>query len=81
MADEVADRVKKVVAGILKVPPKRVVPTAQFVRDLGMESIQSVELMAALEEEFDIEIDEDEVADVTTVQKSIDYCRKAVAGK
>ena len=78
MSDDVTERVRKVIAGILKVPLERVVPSAQFVRDLGMESIKSIELIAALEEEFDIEIDEDNVADVTTVEKSLAYVKKAL---
>lgn len=78
MADDVADRVCKVIAGILKAPAERVVPKAHLIRDLGMESIQSVELIAALEEEFDIEIDEDKVGDVVTVEKAIEYVKKAL---
>jgi acyl carrier protein len=78
MADDVTERVRKTVSTILKVPAERVQPSAHLVRDLGMESIKSVELIAALEEEFDIEIDEDNIGDVVTVEKAIDYVRKAL---
>ncbi|HEY3324347.1 MAG TPA: phosphopantetheine-binding protein [Planctomycetota bacterium] len=78
MADEVADRTKKVISTILKVPMERVVPSAHFIKDLGMESVKSIELMAALEEEFDIEIDSDKVGDVLTVEKSIAYVKTVV---
>jgi acyl carrier protein len=78
MADTTADRTRKVIASVLKVPLDRLAPHAHFVRDLGMESIQSVELIAALEEEFDVELDADKVGDVMTVEKSIAYMTKAV---
>ena len=80
MAEDTAERVRKVIANILKVPVERVVPTAHFVRDLGMESTRSMELIAALEEEFNVEIDTDSVADILTVEKSIAYMKKAVGG-
>jgi acyl carrier protein len=81
MANDVAERTRKVIATVLKVPLERVVPQAQFVKDLGMASIASIELIAALEEEFDVEIDSDNVGDITTVEKSIGYMQKAVAAK
>ena len=64
----VQDRVRKVVAELLKVPEEKVAPSAHFVRDLGMESVQSIELIAAFEEEFDIEIEQDDVASIFTVE-------------
>jgi len=68
---EVAERCRKVIAGLLKAPLERVTPQASFIRDLGMESVQSVELIAALEEEFDVEIDEDRAQNNDTVGKAI----------
>src|SRR5512135_2091360 len=67
---EVADRCRKVIAGLLKVPVERVTPQAHFVRDLGMESVQAIELIAALEEEFDISIDEEKAQGNDTVAKA-----------
>jgi acyl carrier protein len=78
MADETAERTRKVIAAVLKVPVERVLPKAHLVRDLGMESIQSIELIAALEEEFNTEIDADKIGDVLTVEKAIVYMQKAV---
>ena len=75
----VEERVRKVVCRLLKVPPEKVTPRAHFIRDLGMESIQSVELIAALEEEFGCEIDEDEVADNDTFEKAVKYMEKKMA--
>jgi acyl carrier protein len=56
---ENANRVKRVVAETLKVDKDRVTDNSRFVEDLGAESIQSIELVAAFEEEFDIDMDEE----------------------
>lgn len=73
MADDVRERVIKVVAETLKIEPARIDDDSKFVEDLGAESMQSVELIAAFEEEFDIEMDEEEALDVKTVGKAIDF--------
>ena len=73
---DVERRVKEVVARTLKVDVGRIGDSARFVEDLGAESIQSVELVAAFEEEFDIEMDEEEALDVKTVGKAIEFVEK-----
>lgn len=73
---DVEKRVKEVVARTLKVDAGRIADDARFVEDLGAESIQSVELVAAFEEEFDIEMDEEEALDVKTVDKAIAFIEK-----
>ena len=75
---DVSDRCRKTIAQLLKVAPERVTPTAHFVRDLGMESVRFVELLAALEEEFDVEIDEDEAQSNDTVGKAVAYIEKLI---
>ena len=75
---DIADRVRKVVAKQLKVDAARVIDGAEFVKDLGAESLQSIELVAAFEEEFDIEMDEEAALQVKTVGKAIDFITKAV---
>ena len=77
---DVAERCRKVIAQLLKVPVGKVTPQAHFVRDLGMESVQSIELIAALEEEFDIEIDADRAQGNDTVAKAIAQIEEAVGG-
>ena len=72
---DVEKRVKDVVEQILKIDPARIVDDARFVEDLGAESIQSVELLAAFEEEFDIEMDEEESLDVKTVGKAVEFIK------
>ena len=70
---DVAPRVKKVVVQTLKVDPSRVTDEANFVQDLGAESIQSIELVAAFEEEFDIDMEEDAALAVQTVGGAVKY--------
>jgi len=69
----VEQRVKQVVAQTLKVDPSRVTNEAKFVEDLGTESIQSIEIVAAFEEEFDIDMDEDASLAVQTVGGAVKF--------
>jgi acyl carrier protein len=73
---DVEQRVKEVTARTLKIDAGRIANDARFVEDLGAESIQSVELVAAFEEEFDIEMDEEEALEVKTVGKAIEFIEK-----
>ena len=70
---DVKKRVKDVVVRTLKVDLSRVTDDARFVEDLGAESIQSVELLAAFEEEFDIEMDEEAALGVKTVGNAVEF--------
>ena len=70
---DVEQRVKKVVEETLKVEAGRITNEARFVEDLGAESVQSIELIAAFEEEFDIEMDEEEALAVKTVGQAIEF--------
>ncbi len=70
---DVTERIKRVVAETLKVDPARVTDEARFVEDLGASSMESVELVAAFEEEFDIEMDEQAALGVKTVGKAIEF--------
>jgi acyl carrier protein len=69
----VEDRVKQVTARLLKVDMADVKPESHFVRDLGAESIQSIELVAAFEEEFGIEMDQDKALSVQTVAQAVEF--------
>ena len=70
---DVEQRVKQVVAQTLKVDPSRITNEANFVKDLGAESIQSIELVAAFEEEFDIDMEEDAALAVHTVGGAVKF--------
>ena len=75
---DVEDRIKNVIASTLKVDVARITHDSRFVEDLGAESIQSVELVAAFEEEFDIEMDDEEALEVKTVGKAVEFIEKLV---
>ena len=70
---EIKDRVYKVIIQILKIDAEQIQEENIFTADLGAESIQSVELRAGFEEEFDIEMDEDDALSVQTVGGAIDF--------
>jgi len=72
------ERVKQVVARVLKVDASAIKPEHDFAKDLGAESIQSYELVAAFEEEFDIEMDEDEALSVSNVGDAIAFIQKTI---
>ena len=74
------ERVSQVVAEVLDVDVSRVTPDARFVDDLGASSLQSVELVAAFEEEFDIEMDEQQALGVKDVETAIEFIRRHVDG-
>ncbi len=69
----VEDKVKKIIAEKLSVDLDEVVPEANFVDDLGADSLDLVELIMSMEEEFDIEISDEEAEKLVTVQNAIDY--------
>ena len=69
----VDERVKKIIAEQLGVEEDEVVPEASFVEDLGADSLDTVELVMALEEEFELEIPDEEAEKISTVQNAIDY--------
>ncbi len=76
--DNVEKRVKDVVVKTLKVDMGRVTDDARFVEDLGAESIQSIELIASFEEEFDIEMDEEAALAVKTVGDAVAFIQNVV---
>jgi acyl carrier protein len=72
MTDDVFDRFRRCAVEILAVEASQVVPDARFGDDLDADSLDLVELVMALEEEFDISVDEAELEDVETVQHALD---------
>jgi len=71
--ETVEQRVKKIVAEQLGVNDADIKPESTFVDDLGADSLDTVELVMALEEEFECEIPDEEAEKITTVQQAIDY--------
>jgi len=73
MNNSVEERVKKIVVEQLGVKEEEVSNESSFVDDLGADSLDTVELVMALEEEFECEIPDGEAEKITTVQQAIDY--------
>jgi acyl carrier protein len=71
----IEERVAKIVAEQLGVAESEIRPDASFVEDLGADSLDTVELVMALEEEFDTEIPDESAEKITTVQAAIDYIK------
>ncbi len=70
------DKVKKIIAKQLGVKEEQVVPAASFINDLGADSLDTVELVMALEEEFDIEIPDESAEKIKTVGDAINYIKE-----
>lgn len=70
---EVADKVKKIIVEQLGVNEDQVKPEASFVEDLGADSLDLTELIMAMEEEFEVEIADDDAQKIVKVQDAIDY--------
>ncbi len=70
------DKVKEVVIDKLGVEDEKIVSSASFVDDLGADSLDTVELIMQLEEEFGIEIPDEDAETITTVQAAVDYIDK-----
>ena len=71
--EDIVNRVKKIVGEQLGVNESEIKNESSFVDDLGAESLDTVELVMALEEEFECEIPDDETEKIATVQQAIDY--------
>lgn len=73
---EIQERLINIIADQLGVKKEEVVPAASFVDDLGADSLDTVELVMALEEEFSVEIPDDAAAKIRTVQQAFDYIQQ-----
>ncbi len=76
---EIFAKVKNIVTEQLSVEPDSVTPQANFADDLNADSLDTVELVMALEEEFDVEIPDEAAEQITTVQQAVDYISSKVA--
>lgn len=77
----VEERVKKIVVEQLGVKEEEVTNNASFVDDLGADSLDTVELVMAFEEEFETEIPDEDAEKITTVQQAIDYIKEHSASE
>jgi len=70
---EIQNRIKKVISKVLNINEESIEDNANFIFDLGADSLQSVELVAAFEEEFNIEMEEDKALEVQTVADATEF--------
>jgi acyl carrier protein len=76
MSEDILGRVVKVTVEELDVKAEEVLPSASFTEDLGADSLDVVELVMALEDEFGVEIPDEDVSDIKTVQAAVDFIGK-----
>ena len=76
VTENLEERVKKIITEQLAVDAAEVTPQAQFVQALGADSLDTVELVMALEEEFDIEIPDEDAEKIKTVGMAVDYIKE-----
>ena len=72
------EKLQAIIADVLNVPKDDITPETTFVDDLGADSLDIFQIIMGIEEEFDIEIDNEEAEKITTVQDAVEQIRKAV---
>ena len=72
------EKLQAIIADVLNVPKDDITPETTFVDDLGADSLDIFQIIMGIEEEFDIEIDNEEAEKITTVQDAIEQIKKAV---
>lgn len=77
---DIADRVKKIVVEHLNVEAEKVTENASFIDDLGADSLDTVELVMAFEEEFSVEIPDDAAESIVTVGDAVKFIKEKAAG-
>ncbi len=75
---DIADKVKAIIVEQLNVSEEDVVPEASFVDDLGADSLDQVELIMAMEEEFDLSISDEDAEKIASVKDAVEYIEKAL---
>ncbi len=81
VAENLEERVKKIIVTQLAVDIAEVHPQSQFVQDLGADSLDTVELVMALEEEFDVEIPDEDAEKIKTVGEAVTYIKDKLSKK
>ncbi len=76
--NEILTRVKDVVSNVLKVESSEITDESNFIFDLGADSMQSVELVAGFEEEFDVELDQDKALEIQSIEDAVNFIAEYV---
>jgi acyl carrier protein len=76
---DISSKVKSIIVDKLGVEEKEVTPTASFTNDLGADSLDTVELVMAIEEAFNIEIPDETAEQISNLQQAVDFIRQKVA--
>jgi acyl carrier protein len=79
--EDIEAKVQEILLEILDITPEAIVPSARFVEDLQATSIDLVEIVAVLQNTFDVDIDEAQVARLRTVQDAVDFFQAAIVAK
>ena len=79
--NEIFNRIKKIIAEHLDIEESKIVLDASLTDDLGADSFDTVELIMALEEQFEIEISDEEAQEIVTVKHAVDFVSKKIAKK
>lgn len=72
------EKLREVICNYVEVEPEQIQPESRFMEDLGFTSFDFMSMLGELEDEFDIEIDQQEVVNIRTVQEAVDYLEKLV---
>ena len=80
MSADLIKKVREIIADKLGVPEEKIKDDAHFIDDLGADSLDTVELVMAFEEEFSVEIPDDDAQEITTVSKALAYLNKKMEG-
>nr|WP_296959320.1 acyl carrier protein [uncultured Mediterraneibacter sp.] len=72
------EKLQEIIADVLNVPKADITPETTFVDDLGADSLDIFQIIMGIEEEFDIEIDNEDAEKISTVQDAVDQIKKAV---
>lgn len=72
------EKLREVICNYVEVEPEQIQPESRFMEDLGFTSFDFMSMLGELEDEFDIEIDQQEVVNIRTVQEAVDYLEKLI---
>ena len=70
------EKLKEIICNYVEVEAEAIVPESRFMEDLGFTSFDFMSMLGELEDEFDVEVDQQEAADIRTVQEAVDYLEK-----